>query len=70
MPCTAMFPALNQLCIPGGWNKDSKLSSIRPLRTRTKPTAQGLAGELLAVSKSIAVKSRDILNSLPLATDG
>jgi hypothetical protein len=58
------------LCGAGGWNKDSKLSTIWPLRTLTRPTAQGLAGELLAVSKSIAVKSRDIQNSLPVATDG
>ncbi len=46
-----------------------KLSTTRPSRTRTKPTAQGLAGELLAVSKSIAVKFRDTrqLNSYLVA---
>jgi GTP-binding protein YchF len=62
-----MLPSLNQLCTAGGLNSDSKLSTSSPFRTLTSPTAQGLAGEPLAVSKSIAVKFRDMLNSLPVA---
>jgi hypothetical protein len=64
-----MFPGLNQLCLSVGLNKDSKLSTICEFLTRTSPTAQALAGEPLAVSKSIAVKSKDMLNSLPVSSD-
>ena len=52
-----MFPSWNQLFGKGGRNNIDSVSAIWPSETRTRPTAQGDAGEELAVSKSMLMNS-------------
>ena len=57
IPWTRMFPSWNQLFGKGGRNNIESVSDIFPSVTFTKPTAQGDAGEELAVSKSMLMNS-------------
>jgi len=59
IPCTLMLNSEKCEKGSGGMKTATKSSTTLPSRTFTKPTAQGLAAELFAVSKSIAVKFRD-----------
>jgi hypothetical protein len=60
-----MFPVANQSFGYGGFIKVEKVSTILPSATFTKPTAQGLAEDPLAVSKSMAVKFSGMVQSNP-----